>query len=307
MCMAAGGDPKHCMKCCNYQGWQGSTPIICQLNECSQLNDCDFSCCTGWSGSSGTCSGGDTIDAAGNATSSSSPPPSDPSLMPHNFTSRPQLMTARDMWCAANATVVAAASAATSVRYTTDGCECKKEWSNSGQNIMDYCGNPDNDPNGDWCAVVSQSCQGDSWGTCQAAGAAVAQAPGRVTTSGCECKKEWSNSGQNIMDYCGNPDNDPGGDWCAVVSQSCQGDSWGTCQPTAMSVYGAIENWDVSRVSDLSYLFCAEAMNGCNPNCQAFNEAVGTWDVSRVTNLEVRLRHPPTVDPQPTPRMAMTS
>ena len=51
---------------------------------------------------------------------------------------------------------------------------------------------------------------------------------GRCTTSGCTCLQTWGYP-QTITDYCGNPDNDPGGPWCIVVSKSCQGPNWGYC------------------------------------------------------------------------------
>ena len=54
---------------------------------------------------------------------------------------------------------------------------------------------------------------------------------GRCTTSGCTCQQTWSYNSQTITNYCGNPDDDPGGPWCFVVSASCQGDHWGTCAP----------------------------------------------------------------------------
>ena len=55
---------------------------------------------------------------------------------------------------------------------------------------------------------------------------------GRCTTSGCTCQQTWSFGSQTITNYCGNPDNDPGGPWCFVVSASCQGNlNWGTCAP----------------------------------------------------------------------------
>ena len=78
-------------------------------------------------------------------------------------------------------------------------------------------------------------------------------------------------------------------------------DTWCANRTDGVTAFGPIEDWDVSRVRDLSYLFCAKAMSGCNPNCSSFNEAIGSWDMTRVTSLEVRearmcspcLRHPP--------------
>ena len=55
--------------------------------------------------------------------------------------------------------------------------------------------------------------------------------------SGCMCDREWSHVGSTITDYCGNPDDDPNGDWCFVVNENdCQGRSWGYCeQPKAQA------------------------------------------------------------------------
>jgi len=53
----------------------------------------------------------------------------------------------------------------------------------------------------------------------------------RVTASGCMCYREWSHSGSTITDYCANADDDPSDDWCYVVNENCQGQSWGYCAP----------------------------------------------------------------------------
>lgn len=57
-----------------------------------------------------------------------------------------------------------------------------------------------------------------------------------VTKQGCTCMKTWSSSGgHTVNDYCGNPDNDAGGDWCLVTKdatgEGCQGTDWGYCAP----------------------------------------------------------------------------
>ena len=65
-------------------------------------------------------------------------------------------------------------------------------------------------------------------------------------------------------------------------------DAWCANRTDGATTFGPIEDWDVTRVRDLSYLFCAKAMSGCNPNCSSFNEAIGSWDMTRVTSLEVR-------------------
>jgi len=54
-----------------------------------------------------------------------------------------------------------------------------------------------------------------------------------LTKSGCACKKVWTHSGQTFNDYCGNPDQDAGGEWCMVQSRSCQSSTWGYCFPTS--------------------------------------------------------------------------
>merc|ERR1712217_866468 len=103
-------------------------------------------------------------------------------------------------------------------RQTTKGCACKKEWTGYGKTISDYCGNPDNDANGEWCYVVDEKCQGNNFGYCaEPLGA-------RKTTKGCFCEKVWSLDGkenQKVTEYCGNPDNDAGGEWCFVKDKTC--------------------------------------------------------------------------------------
>eukprot|EP00554_Chaetoceros_debilis_P001558 CAMPEP_0194095246 /NCGR_PEP_ID=MMETSP0149-20130528/56729_1 /TAXON_ID=122233 /ORGANISM="Chaetoceros debilis, Strain MM31A-1" /LENGTH=295 /DNA_ID=CAMNT_0038781187 /DNA_START=134 /DNA_END=1021 /DNA_ORIENTATION=- len=43
------------------------------------------------------------------------------------------------------------------------------------------------------------------------------------------------------------------------------------------STYGSIENWDVSRITNMYFLFSGKT--SCNPN-------IGSWDVSKVTNFQ---------------------
>ena len=62
------------------------------------------------------------------------------------------------------------------------------------------------------------------------------QPEARKTTAGCTCLQSWQSAGQTIGDYCGNPDNDSGGEWCFVVQaeRTANGGScntWGTCAP----------------------------------------------------------------------------
>ena len=54
-------------------------------------------------------------------------------------------------------------------KYTMTGCLCKQGWSYQGVHVSGHCGNPDNDPNGDWCKVESRSCEGTWWGYCKRA------------------------------------------------------------------------------------------------------------------------------------------
>ena len=53
--------------------------------------------------------------------------------------------------------------------------------------------------------------------------------------------------------------------------------NWGTDQQFAIEAeYGNISNWDVSNVTDMSFLFF---------NNNSFNEDISNWDVSNVTNM----------------------
>ena len=60
--------------------------------------------------------------------------------------------------------------------------------------------------------------------------------------------------------------------------------------PSASHVCGDISMWDVSRVTDMSYLFCALqeswAPFECDSNRHSFNADLSGWDVSKVTSLE---------------------
>jgi len=64
----------------------------------------------------------------------------------------------------------------------------------------------------------------------------------RLTVQGCECHERWNFEGINIENYCGNPDNDSGGEWCHVVHPNCTGQTWGYCAPAGSSSNG---QWDL--------------------------------------------------------------
>ena len=66
---------------------------------------------------------------------------------------------------------------------------------------------------------------------------------------------------------------------------------WAQNESDANATYGHISSWDVTAVTDFSYLFCAssyswDAVHGCNASMQTFNADVSRWDVSRVESLE---------------------
>ena len=60
------------------------------------------------------------------------------------------------------------------------------------------------------------------------------------------------------------------------------------CYPQA---HGDITEWDVSRITDLSYVFCGFTSyqwaidRGCRGAMQQFNGDLSLWDVSRVTDM----------------------
>lgn len=76
-------------------------------------------------------------------------------------------------------------------------------------------------------------------------------------------------------------------------------DAWCTDSTAAAAIYGPIGQWDVSRVTDLTHVFCACPISGCesssprratylpecNVNCTDFDDDISGWDTSRVTTL----------------------
>merc|ERR1719271_2128508 len=67
-------------------------------------------------------------------------------------------------------------------RVTDKGCPCLREWRFGSSQVSQYCGNPDNDVNGEWCFVADEGCQGTNWGYCRPS-SATTQAPDTTTTT----------------------------------------------------------------------------------------------------------------------------
>ena len=58
---------------------------------------------------------------------------------------------------------------AESEQDTEKQCRCAPMvFQRGGQDITATCANPDNDPDGDWCFVEDETCQGAPWGYCAA-------------------------------------------------------------------------------------------------------------------------------------------
>ena len=76
-------------------------------------------------------------------------------------------------------------------------------------------------------------------------------------------------------------------------------DAWCADPTAAAAIYGPINLWDISQVTDLSWVFCGwsdgpqGAQGGCNPACRSFNSDISGWDTSIVTTLAVRAASPP--------------
>ena len=80
---------------------------------------------------------------------------------------------------------------------------------------------------------------------------------------------------------------------CSKMPDDCLGISWtdrscdprkavddwiaeGTLKDSVVATYGPIENWDMSQVTDMSYLFHQK---------ETFNADLSNWMVSKVTNM----------------------
>jgi len=69
---------------------------------------------------------------------------------------------------------------------------------------------------------------------------------------------------------------------------------WCADPAAARATYGEIGTWDVSRVSDMSFLFCADSgltSYGCDPACSTFDDDISGWDVSSVTTFVSAFHH----------------
>ena len=92
-------------------------------------------------------------------------------------------------------------------------------------------------------------------------------------------------------------------------------DAWCADPTAAAAIYGPIALWDISQVTDLSFLFCARRNDppyyaphcaDCNPACASFNSDISGWNVSRVTTLMVRAASRP-LHPSPLTRTRCAS
>ena len=69
----------------------------------------------------------------------------------------------------------------------------------------------------------------------------------RVTIRGCKCEKDWTRIGYEddpTTNYCANPDNDAGGEWCSVTEEGkiCEGTGadWGYCAAEEAGTPGVV-------------------------------------------------------------------
>ena len=66
--------------------------------------------------------------------------------------------------------------------------------------------------------------------------------------------------------------------------------------PPVVQTYGSISHWDVSKISDFSWLFCASTHNahyvhGCRAEKALFNSNIASWNVSHATNMDCKPHH----------------
>ena len=86
-------------------------------------------------------------------------------------------------------------------------------------------------------------------------------------------------------------------------------DAWCADPTAAAAIYGPISLWDISQVTDLSWVFCADSYSNnrdCNPACASFNSDISGWDTSIVTTLSVRAASHP-LHPSPLTRTRCAS
>eukprot|EP00966_Prymnesium_polylepis_P083697 1938340-Prymnesium_polylepis.1 len=77
-------------------------------------------------------------------------------------------------------------------------------------------------------------------------------------------------------------------------------DAWLADREEAELKYGHVSNWDVSRVTDLSYIWCGEHHKGeCNPAAKAFDDDISRWMTARAKSMKCA---PQLVDPVAAPQ-----
>jgi surface protein len=76
-------------------------------------------------------------------------------------------------------------------------------------------------------------------------------------------------------------------------------DAWCTDHTNATATYGPIKTWDVSAITDMTFLFCGSssvtANEDCNPACSGFNGDISSWNVASVTTMGMMVRRSPCV------------
>eukprot|EP01023_Acetabularia_acetabulum_P034898 TRINITY_DN3281_c0_g1_i2.p1 TRINITY_DN3281_c0_g1~~TRINITY_DN3281_c0_g1_i2.p1 ORF type:complete len:353 (-),score=37.40 TRINITY_DN3281_c0_g1_i2:263-1321(-) len=131
---------------------------------------------------------------------------------------------------------------------TKRGCTCSTNWT-MGDQTYNGCGNPDKDPNGDWCIVDPKTCTLASAGRLVEGGSfqgryfdyCIEQQECDVKSfGGCECLKSWPYKNQ-LLSGCVNPDDDPRGSWCFVDNSTCTGKATGPIRNSAGSLLGVFD------------------------------------------------------------------